>query len=235
MPIYWLSDYEHSFPDPTHADTDGLIAVGGDLTAQRLLAAYRSGIFPWYEDSGIFYWFSPDPRFVIFPSELTVHKSMRSIFNQNKFEYTLDTAFQTVMQRCASIERKSVSGSSWITDPFIEGYCGLHALGYAHSVEVWQAGELVAGLYGVAIGRVFCGESMFTAVPNGSKAGLITLIKALEQSGFELIDCQQDTQHLRSLGGRGISRADFVETIKRNNHQPSLKGKWRFENGMVVV
>ncbi len=234
MPVYWLSEHDLVFPHPSLAEPGGLLAIGGDLSPERLVLAYRNGIFPWFEDDGNFFWYSPDPRFVLFPAELKVQKSMRSIFNRQKFTYSLDTAFEQVMQACALLPRGGQEGS-WISEDFIEGYTELHRQGVAHSVEVWESGELVGGLYGLSLGRIFFGESMFTRVPNASKAGFITLVRALEQNGFWLIDCQQETQHLGSLGARSISRELFLEYLAKNIYERSLIGLWEFREGKVAL
>lgn len=234
MPVYWLSEHDLVFPHPSLAEPGGLLAIGGDLSPERLVLAYRNGIFPWFEDDGNFFWYSPDPRFVLFPAELKVQKSMRSIFNRQKFTYSLDTAFEQVMQACALLPRGGQEGS-WISEDFIEGYTELHRQGVAHSVEVWESGELVGGLYGLSLGRIFFGESMFTRVPNASKAGFITLVRALEQNGFWLIDCQQETQHLGSLGARSIARELFLEYLAKNIYERSLIGLWEFREGKVAL
>ncbi|MBL7829159.1 MAG: leucyl/phenylalanyl-tRNA--protein transferase [Saprospiraceae bacterium] len=230
MPVYLLNPNEHSFPHASEAEDSGLLAVGGDLSEGRLLAAYCNGIFPWFEEDGVFFWYSPDPRFVLFPSELKVHKSMRSIFNQQKFRYSLDTCFEAVIRACGDTRRTPFEGT-WINDDFVEGYLHMHQQGLAHSVEVWQGEELVGGLYGLSIGRMFFGESMFATVPNASKAGFITLVRALEQSGFWLVDCQVETPHLASLGARGIPRSEFLELLAKNAYQKTLQGVWRFGEG----
>ena len=206
-----------------------MLAIGGELSVERLVLAYRNGIFPWFEEDGYFYWYAPDPRWVLFPSELRVHKSMRSIFNRKKFRYTLDTCFEQVMLACAETPRGSGQEGSWITEAFTTGYTRLHEQGVAHSVEVWQDEKLVGGLYGIALGKVFYGESMFTRVPNASKAGFITATRALERAGFWLIDCQQQTSHLESLGARGISRELFLEYLAKNVYEKTLVGKWAFD------
>jgi leucyl/phenylalanyl-tRNA--protein transferase len=228
MPVFWLNDNELSFPHPSLAEPGGLLAVGGDLSAERLVLAYRNGIFPWFEEDGQFYWYSPDPRWVLFPAELKIHKSMRSIFNGRKFRYSLDTAFSEVMRQCAGTTRSGQEGS-WISEVFIESYSKLHDMGVAHSVEVWQGDELVGGLYGLALGKIFYGESMFARVPNASKAGFITLVQALEKAGFRLIDCQQETPHLTSLGARGISGELFLEYLAKNIYEKTLVGQWDFD------
>jgi leucyl/phenylalanyl-tRNA---protein transferase len=230
MPVFRLDNRDHIFPHPAYAEPGGLLAVGGDLTPERLISAYRNGIFPWFEEDGLFYWYAPDPRWVLFPRELAVHKSMRSIFNQNKFDYTLDTCFERVIRACAQTRRSGQVGS-WITEAFIEGYVQLHRMGAAHSVEVWQNGDLVGGLYGVSLGKIFYGESMFSNVTNASKAGFIRLARALEQQGFWLIDCQQHTPYLESLGARGISRELFIEYLEKNLYQKTTPGAWKFGEG----
>lgn len=235
MPVFWLDEQEPVFPHPSLAEPDGLLAVGGDLSIERLVLAYRNGIFPWFEEKGHFYWYSPDPRWVLFPNELVVHKSMRSIFNGQKFRYTFDTAFLQVMRLCAETPRHGHSGS-WISEAFLHGYGALHEAGLAHSVEVWQNDSLVGGLYGLSIGKIFYGESMFALVPNASKAGFITLVRALEKQHFSLVDCQQQTSHLESLGARGISRELFMEYLAANVYERTLLGKWEFsaEQGLAL-
>lgn len=237
MPVFWLNDTEPTFPHPSLAEPGGLLAIGGDLSMERLLLAYRNGIFPWFEEDGYFYWYAPDPRWVLFPTELRVHKSMRSIFNGKKFRYTLDTCFEQVILACAETPRGGGQEGSWITGAFAAGYTRLHEQGVAHSIEVWQGEELVGGLYGIALGKIFYGESMFTRVPNASKAGFITLVRALERAGFWLIDCQQQTSHLESLGARGISRELFMEYLAKNIYEKTPVGKWAFDekNGITVA
>lgn len=235
MPVYWLHDNVNAFPHPELAEAGGLLAVGGDLSSERLILAYQHGIFPWFEEDGVFYWYAPDPRWVLYPSNLKVHKSMRSIFNQHKFQYTLDTCFESVMRACASIPRGDREGS-WISESFIAGYGALHAAGLAHSVEVWQGEDLVGGLYGIAMGKIFYGESMFARVRDASKAGFISLVKGLHLAGFELVDCQQHTRHLESLGACGISRAAFMDHLNQNQFELTLQGRWQFnqEGGIVI-
>jgi leucyl/phenylalanyl-tRNA--protein transferase len=235
MPVFKLRNNDLSFPNPAFAEGNGLLAIGGDLSVERLVVAYQNGIFPWFEEDGFFYWYAPDPRCVVFPSELKVHKSMRSIFNQNKFDYTLDVAFKEVMLHCGSIPRYGENGS-WITDHFLEAYLRLHHIGIAHSVEVWKDGQLVGGLYGVSIGKMFFGESMFSLIPNASKAGFITLTRALERSGFVLVDCQLETEHLISLGARNIPRTAFMDALERNTFERTLIGQWQFgKDGTIEV
>ncbi|MBC2844297.1 leucyl/phenylalanyl-tRNA--protein transferase [Winogradskyella flava] len=198
------------FPDVTEASADGLLAVGGDLSSERLLHAYANGIFPWYEDAEPILWWSPDPRFVLFPEDLRISKSMRQILKQGKFEVSVNKAFRAVVENCARAKREGQMGT-WITDEMIEAYVSLHKLGYVKSIEVWQDNELVGGLYGVDLGSgVFCGESMFAKVSNASKAAFISFV---QNSNYKLIDCQLHTKHLESLGAKHISRSDFMKFL----------------------
>jgi leucyl/phenylalanyl-tRNA---protein transferase len=215
MPAIWLSPTDIYFPKPEYFDTPDVVAVGGDLSPERLLLAYSLGIFPWFSENEPILWWSPDPRMVLFPDELKVSKSMRPYFNQNKFQVTYNTDFQRVMRSCMLNQRKGQDGT-WINEDMITSYTALHERGYALSVEVWQAGDLVGGLYGISIGRIFFGESMFTTVPNASKFGFITLVKKLKELDFLMIDCQQETRHLTSMGGRLISREKFYEILGKN-------------------
>lgn len=207
------------------ADPGGILAFGGDLSPERLLLAYQMGIFPWYNEEDPILWWSPDPRFVLFPNELKVSKSMRPYFNQKKFELTCDQAFEEVIRDCQA-PRDGQHFGTWITEDMVNAYNRLHELGYAHSVEVWQNGEMVGGLYGIALGKCFFGESMFSKVSNASKFGFIILTQKLEKLGFWLIDCQQQTGHLESLGARAIPRRDFLEILKKNEQEVTFKGKW---------
>lgn len=213
------------FPHPLLADDDGILAIGGDLNPDRLLLAYRFGIFPWYQDEPIMWWFT-HPRCILYPEKVKVSKSMRPYFNQNKFEVTYDTSFEEVMYSCADITRKD-QDSTWINDEMIDAYCKLHEKGYAHSVEVWQEGKLVGGLYGVSVGKIFCGESMFAKVSNASKYALISLCRLLEVKGYDVIDCQQETGHLMSLGAQLVSKESFYNTIKWNLLECDNKEKWK--------
>ena len=225
MPVFLLNDNDTLFPDPSFAEKNGLLAVGGDLSAERLLEAYRNGIFPWYNPGEEILWWSLDPRFVLFPNELKVSKSMRPYFNQKKFHVTYDTQFREVMTLCRDQYRKQQFGS-WISHEMIEAYVKLHEMGYAHSVEVWKNDRLVGGLYGLSMGKMFFGESMFSLEPNASKFGFITMVRQLESIGFKLIDCQQETPHLASLGARGIPRIKFLEQLERNAREKDLLGNW---------
>lgn len=213
MPIFAI-DKEPIFP-PTHlAEPDGLLAVGGDLSTERLLTAYRSGIFPWYEGDDILWW-SPDPRFVLFPNELVVSKSMRSIIRKQLFSFTINKNFSEVITRCKKISRR-YQESTWITDDVRNAYIALYEKGYAQSAEAWLDGKLVGGLYGVRLGNIFCGESMFSEVSNASKFAFIMLVEQLKKEGVILIDCQVYTEHLESLGARMIPREDFIQMLNQN-------------------
>jgi len=226
MPVFWLSEDEIAFPPAHLANPDGILAIGGDLSPERLLLAYRNGLFPWFNPEDPILWWSPDPRFVLFPKDLKVAKSMRPYFNQKKFDYSFDQNFEEIIRACQQQWRKGQGGGTWISDEMIQAYCRLHQMGYAHSVEVWQEGELVGGLYGVCIGKVFFGESMFAKVSNASKAGFITLVRKLEKLNFWLIDCQQETQHLKSLGGSAIPRNQFLGYMSKNEQEQSMLGNW---------
>lgn len=198
------------FPEVSEASADGLLAVGGDLSAERLLYAYKNGIFPWFDEREPILWWSPNPRFVLFPEDLKVSKSMKQVLKKETFNVTENRAFQEVIYNCAKIKRLNQQGT-WITNDMIDAYIKLHYLGYAKSVEVWKNDELVGGLYGIAIeNKVFCGESMFAKVSNASKVGFISFVK---NSNYKLIDCQLHTRHLESLGAKNISRAAFLNYL----------------------
>ncbi len=198
------------FPTVEEASKDGLLAIGGDLNPERLILAYKSGIFPWFEEGQPILWWSPDPRFVLFPDKLKVSKSMKQVLKKTNLRVTRNKSFYRVIDACSDARRSGQNGT-WITKDMKQAYIELHNLGYAISVEVWDENELVGGLYGIDIGnRIFCGESMFTKVSNASKIGFITFIK---ESNYKLIDCQVFTDHLESLGAENISRNEFINTI----------------------
>jgi leucyl/phenylalanyl-tRNA--protein transferase len=196
------------FPDPALAEEDGLLAIGGDLSTERLLLAYQSGIFPWYSDDTPILWYSPHERFVLFPDELKISKSMRQVLKSGKFRVTTNQCFEKVIEACSLVERAGQDGT-WITEEMKAAYVLLHNKGYAHSIEVWHKENLVGGLYGVKVGNVFCGESMFSLVSNASKMALIHLCN----SGYKLIDCQVYTGHLASMGARMIPRVDYMRFV----------------------
>ncbi|MDO6431593.1 leucyl/phenylalanyl-tRNA--protein transferase [Flavitalea sp. BT771] len=199
------------FPPVALAEPDGLLAIGGDLSKERLLLAYRNGIFPWYEGKHILWW-SPDPRFVLFPDELKVSKSMRQLIRRETFVFTVNKAFGEVIANCRTIARRGQDGT-WITEEVKEAYGRLHKEGYVHSAEAWLNGELVGGLYGVRLGKAFFGESMFSKYSNASKYAFIRYVEQLRSEGVELIDCQVYTEHLESLGARMIPRSEFIQRI----------------------
>lgn len=214
------------FPHPSTAMDDGLLAVGGTLSRERLLLAYTYGIFPWYNPGESILWWHPDPRFVIFTDSIKVSKSMRSYFNKEKYRVTFDTCFQDVMLQCKTVPRDGQQGT-WISGEFIDAYTDLHEIGLGHSVEVWEGDELIGGLYGVSLGNVFFGESMFSKRSNSSKFALITLAKILRRRGFSIIDCQMPTDHLKSMGGEFISRKQFLHLLRLSSLQKTLHGSWK--------
>lgn len=223
--MFLLADDHIGFPSPEQANVYGVLAIGGDLSPERLLMAYRNGIFPWYNPGDPITWWSPDPRFVLFPEDLKVSKSMRPYFNQRKFEVSWDRNFREVITACQTAPRRGQPGT-WITKEMLEAYVHLHELGYAHSVEVWKDEELVGGLYGVSLGKIFFGESMFSRMSNASKFGFITKVRRLQEEGFRLIDCQVPTHHLARLGARRISRKAFLKFLAENEGEPTLVGDW---------
>jgi leucyl/phenylalanyl-tRNA--protein transferase len=211
MPLFILNN-ELLFPPVNEAEPDGLLAVGGDLSQDRLLLAYRQGIFPWYEGQHILWW-CPDPRFVLFPQELKESKSMRQLIHRAVFDFRVNSDFRQVIGKCKTIARPGQEGT-WITDEVKAAYTQLHTAGYAHSAEAWQNGELVGGLYGVRLGKIFFGESMFSTVSNASKFAFIRFVQQLRGEGVELIDCQVYTEHLESLGARMITRGKFIGLVR---------------------
>lgn len=223
MPIYSLND-QLSFP-PVEGAVDGIVAVGGDLSSERLLLAYQNGIFPWYSDDEPILWWCPDPRFILLPEELHISKSMHRVLRNPAYKVTMDTDFISVIQHCATTKRKGEYGT-WITDDMIEAYCCLHEEGYAHSVEVWINEQLVGGLYGVSLGKCFFAESMFHKADNASKIALITLVQYLKQKGFLFLDAQVHTSHVATLGANNIPRTQFIELLKKGVHEETQVGKW---------
>lgn len=210
--MYFLSR-ELYFPSPDNASPEGIVAIGGDLSPERLILAYRSGIFPWFEDDEPILWWSPPERMVLFPDELKISKSMRNIINRQMFRVTFNTAFKEVISNCRNITRDGQPGT-WITPDMVDAYCRLNELGFAKSVEVWQEDELVGGLYGIDLGHIFCGESMFSKASNASKIAFIALTQQLKLANYRLLDCQVHNDHLESLGAREIERDDFLEILK---------------------
>jgi leucyl/phenylalanyl-tRNA--protein transferase len=220
--LTWLQRDSLSFPPLNQAlrEPNGLLAAGGDLSAERLIAAYRHGCFPWYQDNQPILWWSPDPRTVLLPNELHVSRSLAKVLRQARYQVTFDQAFAKVIQACAA--PRTYADGTWITPPMQHAYLELHRRGIAHSAEVWRDGELVGGLYGLAMGRLFFGESMFSLADNASKVGFVTLIEQLKAWDFVLIDCQMPTQHLQNFGARPITRAEFADYLKRHIDQPDI-------------
>lgn len=227
MPVYRLPE-SHLFPPPDHAEPDGLLAVGGDLHPRRVLMAYAQGIFPWYSEDDPILWFSPDPRFVMEPGALHVGRSLKKRIRRGDYEIRLDTAFTEVIRACRAAWRPGQSGT-WITDDMEDTYNELHRMGFAHSAEAWQDGELVGGLYGVAIGRVFSGESMFAQASDASKVAFVWLVRQLAHWNFDLVDCQIETEHLTRFGAQPMPRTDFLDRLNAGLRQPRQTMPWRFD------
>jgi leucyl/phenylalanyl-tRNA---protein transferase len=228
MPIFRLLD-EAVFPPPDYADPSGLIAVGGDLSSERLLEAYRLGIFPWYSEDQPILWWSPDPRFVLELEDFHVSRSLRKTLRKRIFQVTLDRAFEEVITACAAVPREGQNGT-WITPEMQEAYIHLHGLGYAHSVETWLEGDLVGGLYGVSLGKGFFGESMFHRKTDASKVALTVLVEKLKSWKFHFIDAQMSTDHMKSLGAKEISRRIFLKQLRSALRHPTKRGKWRIND-----
>ena len=214
------------FPHPLDCPPDGILAFGGNLSLEVLEFSYSFGIFPWYSEGDPILWWFPNPRMVLKPDEIRISKSMRTFFNGQKYSFTLDKNFNEVIEACKNINRPDQDGT-WINDELMNSFLELHKRGMAHSVEVWDNGKLVGGLYGMAIGKIFFGESMFSLKPNASKFALIVLAKILHKKGFELIDCQQETDHLARMGAKPINASEFYETVKKNLlHSGKHKHSW---------
>ena len=228
MPIFRLID-EPVFPPPDYADPSGLLAVGGDLSSDRLLEAYRIGIFPWYSDDQPILWWSPDPRLVLELDEFKAPRSLRKVLKKGIFKVTLDRAFEEVIRACAAAPRAGQSGT-WITQDMQAAYISLHGLGYAHSVETWFDGQLVGGLYGVSLGKAFFGESMFHRKTDASKVALAALVEQLTGWNFHFIDAQMTTEHLMSLGAKEMPRRIFLKRLQGALRDPTRRGKWRIDD-----
>jgi leucyl/phenylalanyl-tRNA--protein transferase len=225
--IYRLFDAP-VFPDPSEADPDGLLAIGGDLSPRRLIEAYAHGIFPWYAAGSPILWWSPDPRLALLPEQLHVPKSLKRVLNAQRFAVTLDTAFPRVIRSCAAAPRPDQDGT-WIVPEMVAAYELLFGMGVAHSAEAWREGRLVAGLYGVALGSVFYGESMFHAEPDASKALFVSLVRWLAARGCTLIDCQQTTPHMLRFGARELPRGEFLRRVADGLRTSALAGRWSLD------
>jgi leucyl/phenylalanyl-tRNA---protein transferase len=223
MPQFLSSS--HAFADVTEANEEGLLAIGGDLSSERLLTAYAKGIFPWYEEPYPVLWWSPDPRMVLFPEDIVISHSLRQRLRKAILEVRIDTAFDEVIKHCAENGQRSDSGT-WITKPMIRAYIKLHNEGYAHSVETWIDTELVGGLYGVSLGRAFFGESMFHQKTDASKVALVFLCRLMKHLNFHFIDVQQETTHLKSMGAKSLARTEFLELLDKALMFETIKGKW---------
>lgn len=220
MPVYLLSD-KLIFPPVRLATPEGLLAAGGDLSVERLLLAYESGIFPWYSEQDPILWWSPDPRLVLYPDEFKISKSLKKTIRQGIYHVTMDTAFEQVISACAKTRLDDGTGT-WITDEMRSAYCRMHGRGFAHSVEAWHDGMLVGGLYGVSLGLVFFGESMFSVMSDASKVCLVYLVQYLKERRFSFIDCQVATDHLRRMGARNVSREAFIDQLNQALQHPSI-------------
>lgn len=226
MPIYRLPD-ELIFPSPKEAEADGLLAIGGTLSIERLLLAYCLGIFPWYSEGSPVLWWSPDPRLILEPRNLRISKSLKKVLKKDVFQVTLDQNFDAVIRGCAQAKRPEGKGT-WIVEDMITAYCRLHEAGFAHSVETWFEGELAGGIYGVSLGKLFFGESMFYSIKNASKVALVYLVRLLQKWGFELIDCQVTTANLLRFGAHEIPRSQFLKRLSQALQHPTLRGRWQF-------
>lgn len=234
--LAWLDEQLLEFPDTSQAlsDPDGLLAVGGDLAPERLLQAYKRGIFPWFSDGQPILWWSPNPRTVVLPTELHIGRSLRKLLKKKPFKITMDHAFPEVIQQCSSISRNGEDGT-WITESMLQAYLDLHDAGFAHSVEAWQDNQLVGGLYGIALGKVFFGESMFSKASGASKVAFVSLVKQLQLWQFELIDCQMKTDYLMSFGAKEISREQFESKLKQAIPEVLVPQEWRQSNTITEL
>lgn len=230
--IPWI-DNDTPFPPLETAlrEPNGLLAAGGDLSPQRLIEAYSRGIFPWFNPGEPVLWWSPDPRMVLFPGELKVSRSLRKTLKKRDYEVRVDTAFRQVMEACAA--PRDGQGGTWITPAMIDAYTELHRQGLAHSVETWMEGKLVGGLYGISLGRMFYGESMFSLATDASKIAFVHLVRQLERWGYGMIDCQMKTAHLASLGAREIPRAEFSQKLSELVNFPGINGAWQFDHELA--
>lgn len=229
MNIPKLSKYELTFPNPNDANEDGIVAWGGDLNHSRLIRAYQNGIFPWYGKNDPIIWWSTNPRLIMELDDFKLSHSLKKSIR--KFEYKFDTNFEKVMQNCSSVPRNNQNGT-WIQEDIIEAYCVLHGMGMAHSVESYLDGKLVGGLYGVVVGKVFCGESMFSFTSDASKSAYAILVKHLKKWGYDFIDCQVPTDHLKSLGAKEVTREYFLNRLQKVNIE-NIKNSWHIDKSLL--
>ncbi|RME67204.1 MAG: leucyl/phenylalanyl-tRNA--protein transferase [Nitrospirae bacterium] len=226
--MFYLDDRITEFPPPEYAEEDGLLAVGGDLRVERLLKAYKEGIFPWYSEGSPILWWSPNPRPVIFPERIKISRSLRQKIKKDIFQVTMDRAFERVILLCREVHLAK-DGDTWLTHEMIDAYVRLHSEGYAHSVETWMDGRLVGGLYGVSLGAAFFGESMFTTVSDASKVALVALTAQCKLWGFHFIDAQVRTEHIMRFGAVELPRSEFLMLLKKALNFPTKRGRWSFD------
>ena len=224
MPIYRLEEAP-IFPDPTHAEPDGLLAVGGDLTPERLVNAYGNGIFPWYSEGEPMLWYSPDPRMILHPENLKISKTLTRLIKSQKYEQRIDTQFEAVIRNCSQAPRPDQDGT-WITEEMIVAYIKLHQLGLAHSFETYQDGNLIGGLYGISLGKAFFGESMYHHSRDASKTAFAHLCQFAQDHDFHFIDAQVPSEHLERLGAQEVTREDFLNQLQKSNNNPTLQNSW---------
>nr|WP_281951372.1 leucyl/phenylalanyl-tRNA--protein transferase [Nitrosophilus kaiyonis] len=225
MIISKIDKYSYIFPDPRYSSKEGLVAFGGDLSPNRLLSAYKKGIFPWYSEGDPILWWSPDPRFVLYPDSLKISRSLKKTLKKNIFEIKVDTNFYEVIKNCSQIKRKNQEGT-WILPEIIEAFVNLHEMGFAHSIEVYKDSELVGGLYGISLGAAFFGESMFSKVSDASKVALVKLVEISKKFEFDFIDCQIPSDHLKRMGAIEIDRNRFLDELEIAMQKPGKVGKW---------
>ncbi len=224
----------YQFPPVDLASPEGLLAVGGDLRAERLLEAYRHGVFPWYNEGQPILWWSPDPRAILFLDDLKISRSLRKTLRRGRFNVTMDTQFRKVAEACSAPRAKTDTPGTWIHPEMIDAYCQLHDMGYAHSVEVWQEHNLVGGLYGLSLGGAFFGESMFSRATDASKVALVYLVQQLQHWQFDFVDAQISSEHLTSLGAKEVRRNQFITLLNQSLETPSRNGQWTFEPELPI-
>lgn len=225
MPVYALNPDYPGFPDPLRSDRNGLLAVGGKLDPVWLIEAYSAGVFPWFNESDPIMWWSPNPRSVVYPGEVKISKSMKQLLNNGSFELRVDSSFESVIQQCRAIKRKD-QDDTWITEEVKKAFIEMHRLGLAHSFETWHNEEMIGGLYGISLGRIFFGESMFSTVPNASKFAFISLSEILKKNSFDLIDCQIPNPHLASMGCFDMRKKEYLKILWKNDPEKTIIGNW---------